>query len=264
MRRLTKEDKKRIKNLNNKGLSLRQIQKETNIPLSTLQYNLNKDKNRKRIKEINLPSHDFLKGEILGAFAGDGSFYYDKSGRSSRYSIRFYFSYYEEEYRDYIYHLLKDMNLNVNIYTTKYKGNISCFEIRTFSIKFLNFIKENLYFGDNKTDSICLLKNINNYSEDFLYGFARGLMDTDGFVETYNISCGVISKNLIKNLEKIFLKINIRPNITIRIREGRKNLYLLRIPRKYLEVYYTNIGFSNPNKSRKLINIIKKSGAARI
>ena len=77
MKRLTQESKNFIKILANKGLSLRKIQNITNIPLSTLQYNLNKNSERKRTREIIISQSDFLKGEIIGAFAGDGRYKYE-------------------------------------------------------------------------------------------------------------------------------------------------------------------------------------------
>ncbi len=93
MKRLAQENKESIKKLANEGLSLREIQKITKIPLSTLQYNLNKNSGRKRTKEIIIPESDFLRGEIIGAFTGDGCYKYTKRGRSRNHLITFTLSF---------------------------------------------------------------------------------------------------------------------------------------------------------------------------
>ena len=264
MKRLSKQELGLIKELNNKGLSLRVIQEKTSIPLSTIQYNLNKNKTTKRIKSIKLPSSDFLIGELIGAFAGDGCYYHDKNGRSSKHFIRYTLAYKEKDYAQHLVSILKNMGLNVGVYSSDYKGEPSSIEIRTSSLRLLEFIKNYLCLNNKKTYSIRLLRDIKNYSANFLLGFARGLMDTDGFVETHNVACGVVSKELIKNLQEIFLKMEITSKLTVQKRGGtRKDLYLLRVPKKGLEDYYNKVGFSNPLKREALLSIIKKTGVPR-
>ena len=103
MRKLTQNDKEFIRNLSNKGLSLRKIQNITKVPLSTIQYNLNKNSGRKRTKEIQIPKSDFLKGEIIGAFAGDGCYTKRNRKRGINHFIRFFLSYnFDKEYKDYL------------------------------------------------------------------------------------------------------------------------------------------------------------------
>lgn len=218
---------------------------------------------RPRIKPITLPPSSFIKGEIIGAFAGDGSYYHDTFGRSSKYLIRYFLSYRDDwEYKEHLVSLLKNMGLNVNVFIRFYKGKASALEIRAISLNFSKFIKEYLIWEGVKSHSVQLNKGM-KLDKDFLLGFARGLMDTDGFTERFGVACGSTSEKLIKDLEKILLKIGIIPKITIKNRKGnRKNLYLLRISRKYLEKYEKNIGFSNPRKKQKLLKIL--NGAARI
>lgn len=261
MKRLSKIQIRLIKNLSKNGLSLRKIQKKTNITLSTIQYNLNVNKKVKRVKQINLLFPDFIKGEIIGSFAGDGSYYHDKNGRSSKYYTRYFLSYKDDkEYKNYLVSLFKKMGLNPKVYVKNYKGNPSSFEIRISSINLSNFIKDYLHWENRKVYSIRLAKEIESHNKSFLFGFARGLMDTDGFVENINISCGVVSKELIEDLRKILLILKIVPRITVRKRDNRKDLYLLRIPRKYLEIYYKNIGFSNKRKEEGLLKIMGLPG----
>jgi len=263
MKRLTKKQIESIKNLSDNGLSLRKIHKITDIPLSTIQYRANKDKKRPRIKAISLPDSDFLKGEIIGAFAGDGNYFYDCLGRCRKHNIRFFLSYEDDkEYKNYLFNLLKSLGLSVNVYVKKYKGKPSCFQIYVSSIEFIRFIKKYLEWKDQKTYSVRLRKDI-NYSKEFLFGFARGLMDTDGFVESYSVACGTVSKELIKNLREIFMLANIPARVIEKKRNPpRKNLFLTRVKKGNLLNYYKNIGFSNSRKEKKLLEIM--NGAAQI
>ena len=266
MNRLSNEQKNIIKSLHSEGLSLRNIQQKTDIPLSTLQYNLNKNSGRKRIKQLILPKSEFILGEIIGAFCGDGSYFHSKSKRSGKYLVRYFLSYRDDmEYANYLHSVFKKMNLNPFFIIRKNKGIQNVIEVRISSIKLIELIKSYVLWEEDKTYSVRLIRSIKSYSKDFLFGFARGMMDTDGFVETYNVACGVISKRLIENLSDIFSIVNLNSKITIRIRPCRRDLYLLRVPKKSLEIYYKNIGFSNLRKEKKLLGIIgNKSGSARI
>ena len=163
------------------------------------------------------------------------------------------------------------MGLNPKEYIRKYLGQPSAFEIRICSIRFLEFIKDHLiwenYKGSiqkyknskTKTYSVRLKYKLENYSHEFLLGFVRGLMDTDGFVKSNNIGCGVVSKKLIQNLEKILLKNEIITNIKVIKRPpNRRDLYLLIINKTYLNIYSEKIGFSNIRKNNELLKILVK------
>ena len=255
MQRLSKDQIKLLKTLSNKGLSLRKIQKRTKIPLSTIQYRLNKNKGLKREKQIKIPSSDFIKGELVGSFAGDGNYYYDKTGRCSKHRIRYSLSYQKDrEYANHLVSILKSMGLNVHNYIKMYKGNPSELELRVHSINFIKFIKEYIVWEGRKSYSVQLKENI-KCNKNFLLGFVRGVMDTDGYVESHGIACEVTSKNLISNLKDILSSIKINPKITIRKRKGKKNLHRIRISKKYLKIYKKCIGFSNPRKMKKLVEI---------
>lgn len=259
MERLSETQINLIRTLSNKKLSLRKIQQKTKIPLSTLQYRLNKNKKVKRERQIKIPSSEFIKGEIIGSFAGDGNYYHDQNGRCSKHYVRYSLSYRDDKnYADYLSLVFKNIGLNVNIYIKLYKGKPSAFELRVCSLNFIRFIKEYVIWKNKKTYSIQLRKDI-KLSKNFLLGFARGIMDTDGFVESHGVACGVVSKKLINDLKKIFSIIQIKPKITVKKREGkRKNLYLLRVSKKYLGTYNEYIGFSNLRKKKRLIEIIHK------
>lgn len=263
MKRLTKDQIREIKELHI-NLSLRSIQNKLNIPLSTIQYHL-RDKNRARIKKIIVPNSKFLIGEMIGAFAGDGNYYHDTSWNASKHNITYSLSFKKDkEYAEYLKKGLKSLGLNVLEYTRTYNGKNSSIELRVSSIELINLIKKNIVWSDKKTYSVHLSKKIEDYENDFLFGFVRGIMDTDGFVETSGLGCGLISRQLIENMKDILESINIKPKITVKKRVNRKDLYLLRIHSRDLKKYYEEIGFSNQRKMIELKNILIKNGATRI
>ncbi|MBI2508279.1 hypothetical protein HYV89_04990 [Candidatus Woesearchaeota archaeon] len=257
-KRLSQEEKDGIKEFTLKGKSLRQVSKILGIGITTIYYHVRKFK-PKQFKKMEITLKDFQLGELIGSFVGDGNFYYDRNGRSRRYVIRYYLSYEDDRpYSRYLVKLLKNMNLNTRVLCRKNQGRLSSIEIRIYSKEFYNLLREYITWEGIKTYSVRLLRGINDYSEDFLKGFIRGLMDTDGFVENYNLSLGVTSKPLILNFEDILSKFDIQYKLTIRKRDStRKDLFLCRIHRVSLELYRDLFGFSNPRKMNGLLNILK-------
>lgn len=269
MQRLSKKQIESLKEFREKGLSLDKIHTKTNIPKSTIQYHVAKEEGikRPRIIPINLPSSNFTKGELVGAFAGDGNYYHSTNGRSSQYLVRYYLSYKDDiDYSNHLFNILKNMGLNPHIYIKKYCGKPSAFQVEVSSKKYIEFIKCYLQWEGKKTYSVCLKKKLKDYDEEFLFGFARGLMDTDGFVsKPCTLGFGVVSKKLIDNLRDILLMININPKIRVSQRGGnRKDIYLLRIKKADFNKYIEKIGFSNPRKSVMLLELNKNGGVARI
>ncbi len=225
-----------------------------------------------RVKQIKIPNSHFLIGQIIGAFAGDGCYSKGKTKRGIKHFIRFCLSYEKDvDYKNYLFLIFQKMNLNPRVHIKKYRDKLSAFEIRICSIKFIEFIKNYLYWDDTigsiqrfknskkKTYSVHLKYPLENYSNLFLIGFARGLMDTDGFVESKGVACGVVSEKLIFNLNDILIKVGIIPKVTIQNRKfPRKNLFLLRVSNNNLDNYLNKIGFSNLRKKRELLQILKK------
>tara|TARA_Y100000034_G_C6806195_1_gene362002 strand:- start:353 stop:1033 length:681 start_codon:yes stop_codon:yes gene_type:complete len=209
---------------------------------------------------------DFQIGELIGSFAGDGNFYYSSHGRSGHYRIRYYLSYKDDmDYSKYLSHLLEMMNLRTNTFFKKYKGKLSVIELVVRSKDFYKFIRKYLIWEGKKTYSVRLKSYINGYSDDFLRGFVRGLMDTDGFVEISGVAFGVVSRDLVLNFEAILSKFNIGSKLSIKPGKGNcKDCYLCRIPRRYLELYNEIFGFSNLRKINSLMKILSKTGTARI
>ena len=147
-------------------------------------------------------------------------------------------------------------------YTVKQRyGRPSCFDIKVYSLRLYELLIDNLHWKGKKNYSVCLRHDINNYSKEFLFGFARGLMDTDGCVDRCNLIFTSISKNLTYNLRDIFLLIGIQHTDFVEKRKAPRNdQYKLRVLKKGLILYSSFIGFSNPRKQIKLLEILNKKG----
>lgn len=265
--RLSEEDKDHLKRLTLEGKSLNTISKLTGLGKTTIYYQVRKFKPRQWCKmEINLS--EFEIGELVGAFAGDGNYYHKKydpspeGNKDSRYRIRYFLSLNsEQDYALYLIALLKRLNLNPGKYIREKEGTI-CINLN--SKDFSLFIKKYLRWEEDKTFSIRLRNELDQYSEEFLKGFARGLMDTDGFMNDANATCACISKRLIDNLGDIFTKFNIVHSRTSLQPSGknRRLLFYARVLKAGLITYERYIGFSNNHKREKMIQNLKKWGCA--
>lgn len=255
--RLSQDEKDLIRRLTLDNKSLRYISKLLDLGITTIYYHVRKFKS-KQFKKMKMTLNDFHFGELVGSFVGDGNFYYDTNGRSRRYVIRYYLSHEDDLYSKHLVRLLREINLNPRIFYRRKNGKLSSMEVKVYSKEFYNLIKKEVTWEGTKTYSVRLLREIDNYSEDFLKGFIRGLMDTDGFVEPYNVSLGVTSESLILNFKEILTKFDIQYKFTrIKRDSTRKDLFLCRVYSKSLKLYNDLFGFSNPRKMKRLMKILK-------
>nr|AQS31720.1 hypothetical protein [uncultured archaeon]AQS31822.1 hypothetical protein [uncultured archaeon] len=253
--RISKEDKEKIKCLVLKGKSLREISKILDVGITTIYYNTRKFRPRRKEKFVANLTEEKL-GELMGAFAGDGSYYVSKHGRSSHHKVRYSLSLSKDlAYSEYLIDLLKNLKLNPFLIKNVKGGAI---EVLVNSKDYSEFIRKFLSWENKKTYSVRLKHELASYDDKFLIGFARGLMDTDGFVEVSNVSCGCVSEQLIKNLGRIFDRFGIRYKMSRKIREPkRKDLFLVRVYRESLKDYFGLIGFSNRYKFDALNKILE-------
>ncbi|NCO11018.1 hypothetical protein CO038_04220 [Candidatus Pacearchaeota archaeon CG_4_9_14_0_2_um_filter_39_13] len=257
-RRFSTEEILLIKRLTDEGKSLNYLSRLFSVGKSTLYYQIRKFKPRIK-KEFLVRLSDFHIGELIGAFAGDGNYShqrYDRRfpSRPTHHRIRYFLTFSKErEYAEYLKNLLAKLNLNPYIMNR----NESVLILTVNSKEYIDFIKTYLTWDKDKTFSIRLKKNISEYSDNFLRGFARGLMDTDGFLNPGNAVCACISKELINNLSEIFTSFDLNIKRRVLIRKGNSRpLYFVRVRRKSLERYGDVIGFSNKAKAQSLDNII--------
>lgn len=262
--RLTEDEKMLLKKLTLEGDSLSIIMKKTGLGKTTIHYNVKKYKARQKKELINNLSDEKV-GQLMGAFAGDGSYYYWpwKIDRGGLHRVKYNLSLKTDlNYALHLFGLLRQLNLNPFI-SKRIKKNLA--ELCVNSQAYIEFIREFLIWEGKRTYSIRLKQGLDKYSEEFLKGFVRGLMDTDGYVEVSNVSCGCTSRRLMKNLAAILDKFDLKYKWSVKKREPlRRDLYLIRIYRNSLESYHKIIGFSNKYKLKSLEKILMKNGAARI
>ena len=208
------------------------------LGITTIYYQVRKFK-PKMHKDFNVGElTDFEIGELMGAFAGDGSFYHKKydsiKNNDSRYRTRYHLSLVTDiNYLNYLSDLLKKMNLNPII---SHREEDNSIVLNINSKDFYKLIREYLTWEEDKTFTIRLLKPIQIYSEDFLRGFARGLMDTDGFLNEGNAGCACISEELINNLAGVYKLYNFDISRSRIIRDGnRRPIFYIRVLRKSLK-----------------------------
>ncbi|MDO8563467.1 MAG: LAGLIDADG family homing endonuclease [Nanoarchaeota archaeon] len=241
MSRLKKEVKTEIIHLIKSGKSLNKIIKETGIGKTTIYYYIRKIRGRKyKPIKINF-NDDELIGEIIGLFAGDG--YYLNNEKRSDYRIKIYFNSKEDKlieyYRTSFYKL-----------TTKFPGVVHSRSVKIMQMSgksICNFVLGYLSFGKRKTATVSL-KNKSYYkNKDFMKGFLRGLVDSDGYVRKgrKEIYYGSISKMLFKD----FLK-------GLDIFNFRYKTYLQKS--KYSDFYKVRISGDEVDKFTSFIKPVKR------
>jgi hypothetical protein len=111
---------------------------------------------------------------------------------------------------------------------------------RIFGIDIINFIKKYIDWKINKTYSVLLRKSINNYENQFLIGFLRGLYITDGWLDKTNrtASFGCTSPKLVKNFADILNRFSINHHQYSYQKEGRMRLFYLTIPRNNTQHFF--------------------------
>lgn len=258
--RFSSEELLLIRDLTDKGKSLAYLSSLLKVGKSTIYYQVRKFKPRIK-KDFIVNLNDFQIGELIGAFAGDGNYYHKKYNPDLpqgdvKHRIRYFLTYSrEKDYADYLKNLLIKLNLNPNIIN---RDN-SVWIVTVNSKEYINFIKGYLVWENDKTFTIRLNKDLSQYSDEFLRGFARGLMDTDGFMNSANVVCACISEELINNLSDIFTKSGLEITRTILERGGNtRPLNFVRVRSKSLNDYAQLIGFSGENKMNYLKEILKR------
>lgn len=260
--RLSSEEILLIRNLTLEGKSLNYLSNLIGVDKTTIYYQVRKFKSRIK-KEFNPTGlTDYQIGELIGAFAGDGSYTYllnDKNDvrKGAQHRIRYHLSLKDDYlYALYLRDLLIKLNLNPHLYKRESNGTI---DVAISSRLFIDLIREYLIWEGKKTYSVRLKNNLSSYSDDFLKGFVRGLMDTDGYVEISNPGITCVSQQLIRDLRSIFDKYKIDYKYSIRKHnDHRRNGHLVRVYRGSLDDYQKLFGFSNSYKSEKIRGILNR------
>lgn len=243
---LTKKQVAYIKTHAKKGKSLNQISKDLKIPKTTAYWWFRKTVGKKiHPVKIDTKNRESL-GEIVGAFCGDGNFFFNK--KTYNYRITFSLGENENEYASLLSGILeKSFSRKPHMWHNK-KYHVCCVVIHGKEI--YKFLLRNLTWNDDKTLTVRLRNNIGSYDSDFMKGFIRGLFDTDGYIDSKgDVGVAVISKELINQASSILETFGIENQKFVwKQKEPRRDLFGIRIPKSSSRHFVKTIGFTNPYK----------------
>lgn len=243
MRRLTQKERSLIKELSKRGLSINKICNKLHLKKSVVYYWFRKYVHKKNNKvKINYTLEEEI-GEIIGAFAGDGNYYFDP--RNYSYKIRFYLSPDEGKYAEKLsLKINKLFNKKPRIYKYSY---IIIVEI--ISKDAANFLKNYLSWKKSKTHTVQLIRPTSKYSINFLKGFCRGLFDTDGWVTKNNLMISCVSDNLMEDLSYSLKSFSIQHKLTQWKRIDEPNpVKAITLDKQNTIKYFHLIGTSNSKR----------------
>ena len=240
-----KEVRARIIELIRSGVSIPKISHQLNLAKSTIYHHYKKIKG-KQSKEAIIPLNDFILGEFLGAFAGDGSFFYDK--KYGHYTLSFHFHAIDDRrYAEYLKEVIsKEFKQKARFYQKPPRAMVLVF----YSKKIYLLLKAYLGITGAKTERLELLKSMDELSHNFKIGFVRGVIDTDGHVNKHGfIVLSLIAKKLVLQVSEMLHEFGIQNKVALRKKQNNwKDQYELRIPKKEMKAYLSIIGFSNKRK----------------
>ncbi len=243
------ERRREIVKLIKSGISIPKISKQLEVNKSTIYYHYRKIKGKK-LPVVKIPSNQKVLGEFLGAFSGDGNFYYEKG--KWNYTLRIHLHRFDDsQYATYLQKMMqKYFGKKVKIYYIEPNASV----LKFHSKRIYELIDDYLVLRPNKSLNVSLKKPIDSLSLDFLRYFVRGVVDTDGSVDNHGrITLGLISENLIRQISKILNQFDIPHRIAVRKTKPEwHDLYVLSINKLPALLYLKEIGFSNKRKERKV------------
>jgi hypothetical protein len=205
MKRLSESQKSSLNKLIHENKSMRQISRELKLSHTTVYYHTRKA----RGLQFKHPDFSVLKsaeiGELMGAFAGDGSYYLSKYGRGGNHFVKFYFESSDLLYINRIHGLLKKCGLNV-FFCRVGKKRCTCLSVS--SVDLISFIKIYLDWSGKKTYSVHL-KGAPYQDHDFARGFLIGAMNTDGYITEKVLSFSSTSEGFARDVSNVLKKLEI-------------------------------------------------------
>ncbi len=226
-------------------VSLRQINKITNIDKSSIYRRFPNVKTHKYISIIIQSNDEGLIGEFIGLFAGDGCFDKDKIGH---YRIQLFFNITETKYVNALEKILFQLFSKYPMRRTAQNKIILTY----YSKNIYTLIKKYLNWNEigRKTHSIHLTED--KYSQEFKIGFLRGSLDSDGYFSDKSIMFASSSKKLAENIMFFLsdLEIPYHYHEYVEKRLNRVNMHHINIRKPDREKF---ISLINP-RERKNIN----------
>ncbi len=196
---------------------------------------LMQDKPRRYRKVILNLNDQMALGEFIGIIAGDGGqSHYNKKGA---YKVRIYLSSNQSFLLRHVIELFQTLfSITPRVYNHQYRNRpYNMISIEVESKKIYETITEYLTWSTVKRRSKTVnLKMPELHSIDFLCGFAKGLIESDGWVKHNQIGLKSISKSLALNFYNILRKLGFNPNFAKREdrRGNRSPIYVITLTKK--------------------------------
>lgn len=186
---------------------------------------------------------------VIGHIIGDGSIHGD---------------YYQVDYTNQSLELIEEFENNIQ----KIFGPIKPYKYystrdKTTIIRFPGIIGLILtkMIGPQTGDSRHIPKQLKNISKPFKAVFLRALYDDEGCVSItgHKIQLIMANESIIENVKEMLKEFNIKPTKTCKmVRSGRKDQFGFCVcSYNDIKTFLTEIGFTHPEKRRKLRTLIK-------
>lgn len=227
---MSENQKNSIKKLALQDVSLNKISRELKLPKTTVYYWTRKVIGRK-IKQIIFNFNDEDLSEFLGVFAGDGYAKFDISGY--KYNVLFFFNKNNKQYIDRFKAFLFQI-------FGKYPINFTVDKDNTVILKFQSklifcLIKKYLdwkCFGIKGSKARTIQLNKKNCSKNFIIGFLRGCLDSDGhFSKEKGAIFATVSLSLAETIRSFLRKLGFNPKFKERKdkRPNRHPIFIIRV-----------------------------------
>lgn len=156
------------------GESLNRLSERLGLNKSTLYYHYRKIKGRRNRRAVRHTTPQHKVGELIGAFAGDGSY-----ARDARYhhQVCIHSASNESAYADALEKIIAEA-FEIRVSRFVHGNRI---RMRACSRLVLDWLREFLAWEGRRSHTIALRGNYRSCSQEFARGSLRGLLDTDGY-----------------------------------------------------------------------------------
>ncbi len=248
MPRLSKEKISEIGRLTKEGYSLNTISRSLQIGKTTAYYYFLKIRGKTYSQKSFSIRKQKQLGEIIGIFAGDGSFHFEPKGY--HYQIRIHTGI-DQDYTNYV------KSLYEAAFKKKFrlKKDKNQFILETTSKIIYEHLRKYIDFRLKNKAFTIMLKN-KRHSNKFLIGFIRGEFDTDGSIHlTKNgkvtLTFYTISPKLAEQIITGLKKLGIETGVYLADKGKHHKLFHIRVRAKSIQPFLNKI---KPFKCRHTSN----------
>lgn len=229
MNRLTNEEKEIISDMTARGCSLRQISKAIKRSKTTIYYHFFKIRNTTcKSIQVNRTS-DELVGEFVGLFAGDGSMMVTQN---YHYRVGLFFN--NKSERGFVFDLINAVLIPLFGTAPSIRTQESRLNLFYYSKNIQTFIKEYLSWDESNRKTYSVHLKSREQSKDFMRGFLRGSIDSDGSVAQKRARFASVSRELIEDISYFLSALDIQHSIYTyhEKRSNRRDMHHIEVSRK--------------------------------